>query len=66
MKRSRVHFLSYTAALVIGAILFATFWKWIFGSASSLVVTAGIAGVVTAVIIFLVWNEFKKPKDDDN
>jgi len=54
------------AALVIGAILFATFWKWIFGSASSFIVTAGIAGVVTAVIIFLVWNEFKKPKDDDD
>jgi hypothetical protein len=54
------------AALVIGAILFATFWKWIFGSASNTVVTAGIAGVVVAVIIFLVWNEFKKPKDDDS
>jgi len=66
MKKSRVHFLSYMAALVIGAILFATFWKWIFGSATSTVVTAGIAGVVVAVIIFLVWNEFKKPKDDDS
>jgi tetrahydromethanopterin S-methyltransferase subunit E len=65
MKRSRANFLSYMAALVIGAILFATFWKWIFGSASSLMVTAGIGGVVTAVIIFLVWNEFKKPRDDD-
>jgi hypothetical protein len=53
------------AALVIGAILFATFWKWIFGSASRLMVTAGIGGVVTAVIIFLVWNEFKKPRDDN-
>jgi hypothetical protein len=65
MKRWRVHFLSYMAALVIGAILFATFWKWIFGSASSLIVTAGIAGVVTAVVLFLVWNEFKMPRDDD-
>jgi ABC-type Mn2+/Zn2+ transport system permease subunit len=45
------------AALVIGAILFA---------ASNTVVTAGIAGVVVAVIIFLVWNEFKQPKDDDS
>ena len=66
MKRSRVHFLSYMAALVIGAILFATFWKWIFDSATNAVVIAGIAGVVVAVIIFLVWNEFKKPKDDDS
>ncbi|HLO15460.1 MAG TPA: hypothetical protein VK206_11555 [Anaerolineales bacterium] len=64
MKKSQVHLLSYIAALVIGAILFATFWKWIFGAASSSVVTAGIAGVAVAVILFLVWNEFKKPKDD--
>jgi len=54
------------AALVTGAILFATFWKWIFDSATNAVVIAGIAGVVVAVIIFLVWNEFKKPKDDDS
>jgi hypothetical protein len=53
------------AALVIGAILFATFWKWVFGSASSLMVTAGIGGVVTAVITFLVWTEYKNPRDDD-
>ena len=65
MKRSRVHLLSYIAALVIGAILFAIFWRWLFGSASSAVVLSGLAGVVVAVIIFLVWNEFKKPKDDE-
>ena len=64
MKKSRVHRLSYIAALVIGVILFATFWKWMFGAASSSVVISGIAGVAVAVIIFLVWNEFKKPKDD--
>ena len=65
MKRSRLHLLSYMAALVIGAILFAVFWKWLFGSASSTVVISGITGVVVAVSIFLLWNEFKKPKDDD-
>jgi Na+/citrate or Na+/malate symporter len=65
MKRSRFYLSSYIAALVIGAILFVTLWKWISGSASSLVMTTGIAGVVTAVIIFLLWNEFKRPRDDD-
>lgn len=65
MKKSRTHLLPYLAALVIGAILFGTFWKWIFGSASSIVVIAGLIGVLSAVIIFLIWNEFKKPKDDD-
>jgi phosphate/sulfate permease len=53
------------AALVIGAILFAVLWKWLFGSASSTVVIAGIAGVVIAVSVFLLWNEFKKPNDLD-
>lgn len=66
MKKLRLHLLSYIAVLVIGTILFASLWKWLFGSASSAVVIAGIAGVVAAVIIFLVWNEFKKPKDDNN
>lgn len=66
MKKTRFHLLSYIAALVIGAILFATVWKWLFGSISNPVITAGITGVVVAVIIFLVWNEFKKPRDDNN
>ena len=66
MKRSKLPFLSYMAALVIGAILFAVLWKWLFGSASSTVVIAGIAGVVIAVSVFLFWNEFKKPNDLDN
>ncbi len=65
MKKTRLQLLSYLAALVIGVILFATFWKWLFGSASSAVVTSGIMGVAIAVVLFLVWNEFKKPKDDD-
>jgi hypothetical protein len=63
MKKSRAHLLSYIAALVIGAILFATFWKWMFGTASSSVVTSGIAGVAVTVILFWIWNEFKKPKN---
>ncbi len=65
MKRSKLHLLSYMAALVIGAILFAVLWKWLFGSASSTVVIAGITGVVVAVSVFLLWNEFKKPNDLD-
>lgn len=52
------------AALFIGAILFAVLWKWLFGSASSGVVISGIAGVVVAAIMFLLWNELKKPNDD--
>lgn len=52
------------AALIIGIILFAAFWKWLFGVASSTVVIVGIAGVVMAVSIFLLWNEFKKPNND--
>ena len=66
MKKTRFHFLSYIAALVIGTILFATIWKWLFGPISDPVLTAGITGVVVAVIIFLVWNELKKPKDGNN
>jgi hypothetical protein len=54
------------AALVIGAILFTVLWKWLFGSASSAVVISGITGVVVAVSIFLLWNEFKKPNDVDS
>ena len=64
MKKTRLRLLSYLVALVMGIILFATFWKWLFSSASSAVVTSGIVGVAIAVVLFLVWNEFKKPKDD--
>ena len=66
MKRSRLHLLSYMAALVIGAILFAVLWKWLFGPASSAVIIAGITGVAVAVSIFLLWNEFSKPNDLDS
>ena len=63
MKRSRWHVLSYLAAVYMGAILFAVVWKWLFGSATSTVVISGIAGVVIAVSVFLLWNERNKPKD---
>ena len=65
MKKPRAHLLSYVAALIIGSILFATLWKWLFGSASSTIVISGITGVAVAVITFLVWNEFKKSQDDN-
>lgn len=65
MKKPRAHFLSYVAALIIGSTLFATLWKWLFGSASSIIVISGITGVAVAVITFLVWNEFKKSQDDN-
>jgi hypothetical protein len=66
MKRSRFHIVSYFAALLIGTILFATIWRWIFGSASSPVVGAGIAGVAVAVILFSLWNEIRKQKGNDD
>ena len=66
MKRSRFHIVSYFAALLIGTILFATIWRWIFGSASSPVLDAGIAGVAVAVVLFSLWNGFKKQKDNDD
>lgn len=66
LKRSRLHIVSYFAALLIGTILFATIWRWIFGSASSPVLAAGIAGVAVAMILFSLWNGFKKQKDNDD
>ena len=66
MKRSRFHIVSYFAALLIGTILFATIWRWIFGAASSPVLGAGIAGVAVAVVLFSLWNGFKKQKDNDD
>lgn len=65
MRKSRLHVISYLAALIIGAILFAVFWNWMFGSLPRGVVISGDAGVVVAVTVFLFWNEFKKPKDGD-
>jgi glucan phosphoethanolaminetransferase (alkaline phosphatase superfamily) len=59
MKHQRIHIpnLSFVAAFVIGVILFAAFWKELFGSASSVIVLAGIAGVAVAVTAFWICNE---------
>ncbi len=61
MKHQRIHMsiLSYIAAFVIGVILFAVFWKMVFGSASSLVVLAGMIGVTVAVTLFWLRNEIQ-------
>ncbi len=68
MKSTGIHLpnLSYIAAFVIGVILFATIWKIFFGAASSMVVLAGMAGVVVAVCVFWLQNELIKPKAKDN
>lgn len=67
MKHQRIHMpnLSYVAAFVIGVILFAVFWKGLFGSASGLVVLAGMVGVAVAVAVFWIRNEIQphKPKE---
>lgn len=67
MKHQRIHMpnLSYVAAFFIGVILFAVFWKGLFGSASSLIVLAGMAGVAVAVAVFWIRNEIQphKPKE---
>jgi tetrahydromethanopterin S-methyltransferase subunit E len=63
MKQPRSPIFSYLAALVIGMILFATFWKSVFGTASGPVVIAGIAGVVLAVLFFLILSDRKNSND---
>ena len=65
MNRHQPHVFSYLAALTIGVILFAAFWKTFFGSASSPVVMAGILGVVIAVMLFLLLITRKKTNTDD-
>lgn len=59
MKHGKIHMpnLSYIAAFVIGVILFAVFWKMMFGSASSLVVLVGMIGAATTVTLFWLRNE---------
>ena len=59
MKHERIHMhnLSYIAAFVLGVILFAVFWKAWFGSASSMVVLAGMAGVAVIVTTFRIRDE---------
>lgn len=61
MKHERIHIqnLSYIAAFVIGVILFASIWKAWFGSASSAVVLAGMAGAAVAVTAFWLRNEIQ-------
>lgn len=65
MDKPIYHIFSYLAALVIGMILFAAFWKTLFGTVSSPVVIAGITGVAVSVIFFLVLN-YRKNKNEDN
>lgn len=61
MKRRQIHMpiVSYLAAFVIGVILFAVFWKSFFGSASSLMILAGMAGVATMVAVLWIRNEMQ-------
>jgi hypothetical protein len=61
MKQARISIpsLSYIAAFVIGVILFVVFWKMLFGSASSLVVLAGMIGTAVTVTLFRLRNEYQ-------
>ena len=61
MKHERIYIpnLSYIAAFVIGVILFAVFWKAWFGSATSVMVLAGMAGAAVAVTAFWLGNEIQ-------
>ena len=61
MKHARIHIpsLSYIAAFVIGVILFAVYWKAWFGSASSVIILTGMAGVLVAVTAFWLRNEIQ-------
>jgi hypothetical protein len=61
MKHERIHMpnLFYIAAFVIGVILFASIWKVWFGSTSSVVVLAGMAGVAIAVTAIWLCNEIQ-------
>jgi hypothetical protein len=57
------HTLSYLAALSIGVLLFAAYWKTLFGSASGPVFIAGVAGVALAVSFSLILNYRKNEND---
>jgi len=67
MKSKRIHIsaLAFISAFVIGVILFTTFWKMLFGSASGLVVLAGMAGTAIAVIVSWLHHEIQHRKDQD-
>ncbi len=67
MKHTNIHMpnLSYIAAFVIGVILFAVFWRMLFGSASSVVVLAGMVGAAVAVTAFWLRNKNQHPTKKD-
>lgn len=66
MKASRFHLsnISYIAAFVIGVILFAVFMKSLFGTASSAMVLAGMAGVAITVTAFRIRQELHSHKKE--
>ena len=66
MKASRIHLsnISYIAAFVIGVILFAVFMKSLFGTASSAMVLAGMAGVAITVTAFRIRQELHNHKKE--
>lgn len=66
MKTSRIHIpnISFIAAFVIGVILFAVILKSLFGSASSAVILAGMAGVAVAVSAFRIRQELHSHKKE--
>lgn len=67
MKPQKIHMpaLAFISAFVVGVILFATFWEMLFGSASGLVILAGMAGTAIAVIVFWFRNEIQHRNDPD-
>lgn len=66
MKASRIHLpnISFIAAFVIGVILFALILKSLFGSASSAMILAGMAGVAVAVSAFRIRQELHSNKKE--
>lgn len=66
MKYTNIHMpnLSYIAAFVIGVILFAVILKSLFGTASSAMILAGMAGVAIAVSAFRIRQELQNHKKE--
>lgn len=64
MKHQKIHMpnISYVAAFIIGVIWFALLWKVFFGSAVSLIVLAGTAGVAVSVTFFWIRSEIEHHK----
>ena len=67
MKASRIHLpnSSFIAAFVIGVILFAVILKSLFGTASSAMILAGMAGVAVAVSAFRIIQELQHHKKEE-